>query len=121
MAKRRTGLRRAASLIRRQKRANRRAGALGPALDPAGGQRDPRRFSIAPAEVPEVCPRSSAGRLRGERSSTPQVKAPWAPPPCRARLTGFAVRRAMHPCRGCVGGEGKGSCPSRACNGDLPH
>src|SRR5205085_3509779 len=25
------------------------------------------------------------------RSSTPQVKAPWAPPPCRARLTVFTA------------------------------
>jgi hypothetical protein len=41
---------------------------------------------IAPALAPEMAAISS--RPSSNRaSSTPQVKAPWAPPPCRARFT----------------------------------
>src|SRR4029077_7775790 len=39
-----------------------------------------------PAEVPEMPSTLSRSSLR-RWSSTPQVKAPWAPPPCKARLT----------------------------------
>src|SRR5579871_5853822 len=52
---------------------------------------------MAPALValtPSMLTRGSSSN----RSSTPQVKAPWAPPPCRARLTvraGPAVRPAV--------------------------
>src|SRR5262249_23606955 len=43
----------------------------------------------APAEVPEM-PSISRRPSSSSWSSTPQVKAPCAPPPCRARLIGFA-------------------------------
>ena len=41
---------------------------------------------IAPAEVPDMPSMRSQGSSR-RRSSTPQVKAPCAPPPCNARST----------------------------------
>src|SRR5271165_1037318 len=46
---------------------------------------------IAPAEVPETASMSSQGSSR-KRSSTPQVKAPCEPPPCRARSTSTGAR-----------------------------
>ena len=48
---------------------------------------------MAPAEVPEmpsICSQGSSSN----RSSTPQVKAPCAPPPCRARSTATVARSA---------------------------
>ena len=45
----------------------------------------------APAEVPVIAA-TSRSSSSSSRSSTPQVKAPWAPPPCSARLM---VRVAM--------------------------
>ena len=48
---------------------------------------------IAPAEV-AVMPSISIASSSSRRSSAPQVKAPWAPPPCSARLT------RLRPCRG---------------------
>src|ERR1700674_3264681 len=41
---------------------------------------------IAPALVP-LMPSNSICSPSSRRSSTPQVNAPWEPPPCRARLT----------------------------------
>src|ERR1700752_976219 len=41
---------------------------------------------MAPAEVPEM-PSKRSQFSSSKRSSTPQVKAPCAPPPCKARAT----------------------------------
>ena len=46
---------------------------------------------IAPAEVPEMPSKLSQGSS-SRRSSTPQVNAPWAPPPCSARSTRTGLR-----------------------------
>src|SRR3712207_4582405 len=43
---------------------------------------------MAPAEV-ALMPSSAMRSSSSSRSSTPQVKAPCAPPPCRARFTVF--------------------------------
>ena len=45
---------------------------------------------IAPALVPLIARMSSLGSSN-RRSSTPQVKAPWEPPPCKANVMGFRV------------------------------
>src|SRR5262245_66485033 len=50
---------------------------------------------MAPAEVPEMASMVSQDSS-SSRSSTPQVKAPCAPPPCRARSTSCLGR--------CIGG-----------------
>ena len=46
---------------------------------------------MAPAEVPDM-PTMSIQSSSRIRSRTPQVKAPCAPPPCRARSTGTRAR-----------------------------
>ena len=51
---------------------------------------------IAPAEVPEMPSKASRPSSR-IASSTPQVKAPCAPPPCSARLTVLVFRAAVPP------------------------
>src|SRR3984957_13610280 len=48
----------------------------------------------APADVPEMPSMASRSSLRS-CSSTPQVKAPWAPPPCSARLMRFGFGTAF--------------------------
>src|SRR5580704_6327519 len=54
----------------------------------------------APADVPEMPSMASRSSLKS-CSSTPQVKAPWAPPPCSARLMrlgfGAAFRSGARP------------------------
>src|SRR3984957_5731777 len=47
----------------------------------------------APADVPEMPSMASRSSLKS-CSSTPQVKAPWAPPPCSARLMRFGFGTA---------------------------
>ena len=58
---------------------------------------------IAPALVP-LSPSSDTRPSSSSLSSTPQVKAPWAPPPCRARLMTLVVatgaRAAAEPLAG---------------------
>jgi hypothetical protein len=46
---------------------------------------------IAPAEVPEMPSMPSQGSS-SRRSSTPQVNAPCAPPPCSAKSTRMGAR-----------------------------
>src|SRR6188768_3999372 len=46
---------------------------------------------MAPAEVPEIPSIRSQGSS-SRRSSTPQVKAPCAPPPCKAKSTSTSAR-----------------------------
>ena len=56
------------------------------ALAPAGGEAGAITTAfMAPALAPETPTISRSGSSRS-RSSTPQVKAPWAPPPWRAKL-----------------------------------
>ena len=68
---------------------------------------------MAPAEVPEMPSIRSQGSS-SSRSSTPQVNAPCAPPPCRARSTRTGSRRHVslevdfaasvpEPAQGCPG------------------
>src|SRR5260221_4817958 len=54
---------------------------------------------MAPAEVAEM-PSNSNRSSASNRSSTPQVKAPWAPPPCKARLRRLVARLACRLARG---------------------
>ena len=46
-----------------------------------------------PAEVPEMPSICSQGSCN-KRSRTPQVKAPWDPPPCKAKSTSKGLERA---------------------------
>src|SRR3984885_1908403 len=48
----------------------------------------------APADVPEM-PSMTSRSSHSNCSSTPQVKAPWAPPPCSARLMRFGFGTAF--------------------------
>ena len=68
-------------------------GARAPARRPAAWPATITAAFIAPAEVPEIPTMCSHGSS-SSRSSTPQVKAPCEPPPCRARstATGAALR-----------------------------
>ena len=50
----------------------------------------------APAEAPEM-PSISRRPSSSSWSSTPHVNAPWAPPPCSARLTGLALPLPARP------------------------
>ena len=58
--------------------------ALAPSTPPCSRPLAMTAAFIAPAEVPEMPSICSQGSSIS-RSSTPQVKAPWAPPPCSAR------------------------------------
>src|SRR6185369_578670 len=78
---RRRGLKRAASDTRRQKFSS---AVRAPAAPPFAWPSTSTAAFIAPADVPEMPSIRSHGSSR-RRSSTPQVKAPWEPPPCRAR------------------------------------
>ena len=69
---------------------NRRAACAPPRARRAPGRRPASTAFIAPAEVPEM-PSMSSRSSSSRWSSTPQVKAPCAPPPCRARLMRLVV------------------------------
>src|SRR5271165_1160629 len=77
------GLKRAASETRRQ---NVSSAARAPAAPPFAKPSTSTAAFMAPADVPEMPSISSHGSS-SRRSSTPQVNAPWEPPPCRARST----------------------------------
>ena len=87
---RRKGLSRAARDTADQ---NRSSAARAPSAPPAAWPSASTAAFIAPAEVPEMASISSQGSS-SRRSSTPQVKAPWAPPPCKARSTSTGSRRS---------------------------
>ena len=71
------------------------SGSRAPRPDRRGRGRRPGRHRSWRRRWCRTRPRSRCGRPPSRRSSTPQVKAPWAPPPCRARLTrGRAVSSA---------------------------
>src|SRR5271165_571456 len=77
------GLKRAASETRRQ---NVSSASRAPAAPPFAKPSTSTAAFMAPADVPEMPSISSHGSS-SRRSSTPQVNAPWEPPPCRARST----------------------------------
>ena len=70
----------AATLVQKRVSAS-RAPSRPPVISPCARQ----SAFIAPALVP-LTPSNSNWPSSSSASSTPQVKAPWAPPPCRARL-----------------------------------
>ncbi len=84
-----SGLKRPASDTAFQKPSS---AALAPSTPPCSQPLAITAAFIAPAEVPEMPSIFSQGSSIS-RSSTPQVKAPWAPPPCRARSTSSGGRR----------------------------
>ena len=95
------GLKRDASDTRFQKVSS---AALAPSTPPCARPLAITAAFIAPAEVPEmpsICSQGSSS----SRSSTPQVKAPWAPPPCRARSTskGLGLAAGIWSHRSCCG------------------
>jgi hypothetical protein len=82
------GLKAAARETRRQKASS---ASRAPARPPAAKPEASTAAFIAPAEVPEIASMSSQVSS-SRRSSTPQVKAPWLPPPCSARSTSRGSR-----------------------------
>jgi hypothetical protein len=86
---RRKGLNRAPSETCFQKSSRR---ALAPSAPPSAWPSTRTAAFMAPADVPEMPSIRSHGSW-SKRSSTPQVKAPCEPPPCKARSTrsGFCV------------------------------
>src|SRR6266850_7522854 len=85
---RRNGLKRAASETRRQKFSR---AVRAPAAPPFAWPSTSTAAFIAPADVPEMPSIRSHGSSRS-RSNTPQVNAPWEPPPCRARSIRMGLR-----------------------------
>ena len=69
-------------LAARQKSASRLRASSGP---PRASPSASITALMAPADAPEM-PSISSRPSSSRWSSTPQVKAPWAPPPCSARL-----------------------------------
>src|SRR5436190_19015350 len=85
---RRNGLKRAASETRRQKLSR---AARAPSAPPSAWPSTSTAAFIAPADVPEMPSIPSHGSS-SRRSNTPQVKAPWEPPPCNAKSTNMGAR-----------------------------
>src|SRR5262249_13859814 len=85
---RRMGLNRAECETRFQKASS---AARAPSGPPAANPATSTAPFIAPAEVPDMPSMRSQDSSRS-RSSTPQVKAPWDPPPCSARSTSTELR-----------------------------
>src|SRR5262245_43038996 len=85
---RRMGLNRAECETRFQKASS---AALAPSAPPAVYPATSTAPFMAPADVPDMPSMRSQGSSR-RRSSTPHVKAPCEPPPCRARSTSTGSR-----------------------------
>jgi hypothetical protein len=85
--------RRPSTLTARQKSASRwRASSRPPRVSPSASM----TAFTAPADAPDI-PSISRRPSSSSWSSTPQVKAPWAPPPCSARLIGLPDPRLPWP------------------------